>query len=61
MARLRVCPCRPVLWRSFTAGRAPDCGTLTIKPDLGRSVSTARLVGFAGGVGVESLVGWVRA
>ena len=25
------CPCRPVLWRSSAAGRAPECGTLTIE------------------------------
>ena len=51
-----VCPCRPVLHRSCVAGRAPECGTLTVKPGhrIGRQYNPARVWG------VESrLVGWV--
>jgi hypothetical protein len=51
-----VCSCRPVLHRSCAAGRAPDCGTLTVKL-IGfdfRQYSSA----FGWGVEPRGLVGW---
>ena len=51
-----VCPCRPVLQRSSAAGRAPECGTLTVKPGRLILVSTASA---PVGVGEWNLDGWV--
>ena len=57
MAALRGCPCRPVLHRSCVAGRAPECGTLTVKPVFLALVSTTPAL-WCGGV-EPRVLGWV--
>ena len=53
-----VCSCRPVLHRSRVAGRAPECGTLTIK-FIGFDACQYSFCTFGCG-GVEPRVlGWV--